>query len=141
MSVAEFTLREAQLFRMLSALFGEDRVVPHMSLAGVLGGEQLDSATREWCADQRCLITIVGHDDEPRFVLDFAAIEGDVIDPDRVELHRKGAELLARFGIHFFSMHEEDFQALITPGTGFTLVHYFDEQFARVGIDLDLLNG
>lgn len=140
MSIAQFSLREAQLFRMVSAVFGDDNVIPHMTLAGVLGAAPLDDATRAWCAQQRCLLTIVGRDDEPRFVLDFAAVEDNVIDPTRVELHRRGRELLARHGVFFFAMMNDDFEALITPGTGFSLVHYFDEQFAKEGIDLKLLD-
>lgn len=128
------------MFRMLSALFGQDNVIPHMTLAGVLGEENIDDATKKWCAGQRCLLTVVGRDDQPRFVLDFAAIEGNVIDPTRVELHRRGKEILARHGIFFFAMMSDDFDALVTPGTGFTLVHYFDEQFAKEGINLELLD-
>ena len=138
--MAQFSLREAQLFRMVSALFGENRVIPHMTLAGVLGGNELDRDTREWCSQQRCLLTIVGDDDEPKFVLDFAAVEGDTIDPTRIELHRRGAEVLAKFGVYFFSMQDQDFEALTSVGTGYTLVHYFDEQFAKYGVDLEVLD-
>ena len=136
---AQFTLREAQLFRMLTTLFGEERVIPHLSLSMVLGAQELDADTRNWAAQQRCLLTIVGKDDEPRFVLDFAAIEGEVIDPSRIELHSRGAELLTKHGIFFFSMKDLQFQRLISSGPEFTLVHYFDEQFSKLGIDLELI--
>jgi hypothetical protein len=140
MGIAQFSLREAQLFRMLAALFGEDNVIPHLTLAVVLGEVQLDAETRAWCAQQRCLITVVGRDDEPRFVLDFEAIEGDIVDPLRVELHGRGRELLTQHGVFFFSIASDDFEALTTPGTGYTLIHFFDEQFARAGVELQLLD-
>jgi len=138
MANAKFSLREAQLYRLLAALFSEDRVIPYMSLAAVLGEQQMDAETVVWCKQQSCLFTIVSTEGEPKFVLDFAAVEGETIDPLRVDLHRRGKEILQKYGIYFFALSEVDFESILLVGNGYTLVHYFNEQFAKLGIDLEI---
>jgi len=138
MANAKFSLKEAQLYRLLAALFSEDRVIPYMSLAAVLGEQRLDAETLAWCKKQSCLFTIVSTEGDPKFVLDLAAIEGETIDPERVDLHRRGKEVLQKYGIYFFAISDVDFESVLLVGNGYTLVHYFDEQFAKLGIDLEI---
>ena len=76
--MGEMSIEEAQLFRMLSGLFGRERVVWNMSVRSVCSGVtsgQVDIATVQgdaWFDLSGCLFTVVDDDDTPKMVVEFA---------------------------------------------------------------------
>lgn len=75
---------EAQLFRLLQGIFGEDNVLPYMRLKAITGGKLPDLSLdkfKEGSHDNlKCLFTVVDYNDEPKMVIDIDADEIDSID-------------------------------------------------------------
>jgi hypothetical protein len=135
---------EAQLFRMLVGVFGPDRVVPHMSVTAVCGGEFPHAATvlpcfnrqgpdfgRSWARSTKCLFTIVDDDDDPRLVVEFYSPAADAIDAQEIEHQQYLKPVLQHVGIQYVTIAQDEFDDLLTPGSGLTLTALF---FSKLGV-------
>ncbi len=138
---------EAILFRILVAFFGEDRVVPHMSLISVCGGtlpESLHQSVSEgihkdfkknpavWAKESKCLFTIVNEADDPCMVIDFVGEFDLVIDADHFQRQRFIKPVLEAAGIQYVTFNQREFSDLTKQDNRVELVHLLGE---KIGIE------
>ena len=125
-----FTLSEAQLFRMLSSFFGEERVVAKLSVKVICGGTlPVDSPELlEWASSNRCLFTIVDFTDTPKLVVEFFSGFEESIDPAEEEHQRILPELLAKVGVQYITVSESEFDDILCPGSGYDLTTFLQEK-------------
>ena len=125
-------LREAQLFRMLTAIFGEDAVVFNMSALSVSGGEvpecfpdaeELRSrdVLTDWARETKCLFTVVDRSQEPKLVVDFLAMDGSVVDVYRAEAQGALPRFLEACGVRYVLLSNKDFADIMDPASSLTL--------------------
>ncbi len=125
-------LHEAQLFRLLSGLFGGERVLPHMRVISVCGGELptdmpgLDLTT--WAQNNRCLFTIVDADDKPCLVVEFFSGFADFVDPTEAEHQRYLKPILAAQGIRYVTISPAEFSEILDPGSSLDLVSFLRDK-------------
>ncbi len=136
--MAEMSLEEAQLFRMLSGFFGQDRVVWNMSVRSVCGGTQPSSAalaakqTRDWMDESGCLFTVVDHDDTPKLVVEFEADFSRYIDVSQMERRQRLPHLLENHGIRYITISAADFRDMTDPKSSLDLISFLKDKF---GVD------
>lgn len=131
----DLSINEAQLFRQLAVLFGQERVIPHLSVLMVCGGELpnfADSALGEsgqkalengWASKNRCLFTIVDHNDQPKLVIDIMPeFSQQVVDVEQELRARVIDALLQIKGIHYVPISDQDCQELFDPASSLDLV-------------------
>ena len=127
------SLAEAQLFRQLVALFGEDRVIPQMSAMAVCGGilprldQDIDLTAIElatWARAARCLFTVVDHNDDAKLVVEFFGGFKNVIDVTEAEHERYLRPILEAAGIRYVTIAPDDFSEMLDPSSGMDLIGY-----------------
>lgn len=137
-SMAEMSLEEAQLFRMLSGLFGRDRVVWNMSVRSVCngvspgGGDIVPTQTESWLELSGCLFTVVDGEDTPKMVVEFAPDFSRYIEVTRMERHQRLPVLLEGYGIRYISISSAEFRDMTDPESSLDLVSFLKDKF---GID------
>jgi len=125
-------LHEAQLFRLLSGLFGGERVMPHMRVIAVCGGElppeisALEFVT--WANNNRCLFTIVDADDKPVLVVEFFSGFTDFVDPTEAEHQRYLKPILAALGIRYVTISPAEFAEMLDPSSSLDLVSFLRDK-------------
>ena len=140
----DFTLQEAQLYRMLVNVFGAERIIPHMSVLAVCGGElpkgivvedrPLPQDLSGWAKSNRCLFTFVDSEDAPTLVLDFEAFNDGTVDPNRIEYQRVVRPLLDAAGVRFFTITNDEFAELLKPTGNLDLLGFFQDRFEQFGM-------
>ncbi len=133
--------QEALLFRLLVSFFGEDRVVPFMSLNAVCGGalpsrlssEQSNAIERDsqtsaskWARASRCLFTVVNEDDSPRLVIEFFEDFREVVDVRELVRRRYMAPVLSAAGVHYVTISAEELQDIIDPEYAYGLADFLE---------------
>ena len=127
------SLAEAQLFRQLVGLFGEDRVIPQMSAMAVCGGnlprvdqdfELTASELAAWARAARCLFTVVDHNDDAKLVVEFFSGFEPAIDVIEAEHQRYLRPILEAAGIRYVTIAPDDFCEMLDPASGIDLVGY-----------------
>lgn len=111
------SIREAQLFRLLTAFFGSERVIPHMSIFAICGGDfpslvRNPEKFRNWAKRNRCLFTIINFSDDPKLVVDFGAHQDGVIDVDQLERERLLPDLFSDIGIRYITISAGEFSEM-----------------------------
>lgn len=115
------TLREAILYRILADLFGQERVIFAMSALAVCGGELpkeanlIDTEINSWAKKNKCLFTIVDHEDEPRMVVEFFSGFSSHIENTEVEHQKFLKPLLTHVGVTYVTLSEDEFNEAISP--------------------------
>jgi hypothetical protein len=138
-------LRQAQLFRMLSTLFGEEQVLPNLSLRMILGsceGVDVSIFSAEGVSDsapaviptkadldRRCLFTVLDDQDKPRVVVDFSGFGDSFIDADALKRHEVIQRVLGSVGLKFLLIHPKDFESILDRDSETTLVGVLQELF------------
>jgi hypothetical protein len=137
----ELELHEAQLYRMLSSLFGTDRIVVRMSALAACGGEVREvpeslkpgftsaESLKGWAAQESCLFTVVDHNDSPKMVLEFFSGFGKIIEAHAVDHHRILPALLQEVGVHYVTIPRDQFSRMIDPSQSFDLTSYLGDFF------------
>lgn len=135
---------EAILFRILTAFFGEDRVVPQMSVLAVCGGEvpvladsslsaelerNCSKTLNQWARESKCLFTIVNHQNDPCLVIEFTADFSDIIDLRELERQRYLKPLLSAAGVPYIGMTAEEFSEIANPASKFDLFAFLKSRF------------
>ena len=116
-----FTLEEAQLYRMLGELFGKDQVIAGMSVLAVCGGtlpEQIQAeqpSIRSWAKENKCLFTIVDHEDLPKAVVEFVHSLESTVELAQVEHQRFLRPILSAAGIVYLTISIEEFGQVLDP--------------------------
>lgn len=136
---------EAVLFRILVGFFGEDRVVPNMSLMAVCGGElpsnvqrgvlsEIEKSSRllaqQWASQSKCLFTIVNEQDDARLVIEFVPNFDGSVDVKQMERQRLTRPMLQAAGIPYLLMSQDEFSDITSPGSGFDFVAFLE---SRIG--------
>jgi hypothetical protein len=120
--MSTFTTDEAQLFRVLTRVFGAERVVPNMRAVAVCGGSVPEAAereqpgTRSWATTNTCLFTLIDHNDDPQLVIEFFSGFKDFVDPREEQHQRFLPNLLAAAGVKYLTLTREEFTAIIECG-------------------------
>lgn len=133
--MAEMSLHEAQLFRLLVGFFGKDRVLFSMSVRAVCGGDlsslphALDSETREWAENARCLFTVVDHDDDPKMVVEFEPDFSSYIEVDQLERKSRLPALLKANGVQYLTITGQEMGEILNPNGGIDLVDVLKDRF------------
>ena len=124
------TLSEAQLYRVLTALFGRDQVVPQMSVMAVCGGTLPQSCDCDdveldvWAKKNKCLFTIVDSDDNPKLVVEFFSGFEQAIDVKEEEHQRVLEPLLGAAGIRYVTISPSEFAEILDPGSSLDMVAF-----------------
>lgn len=138
--MVEMSLAEAQLFRMLTSLFGKDTIVWNMSVRSVCGGEYptLGAETKEqvaqWAESAHCLFTLVDQDDEPKMVVEIAPDFKTVIEVQQLERYQKLPSMLEACGVQYVSVSSSELDEMMDPSSSLDLVSFLKDRF---GIDDD----
>jgi hypothetical protein len=124
-------LHEAQLFRILSTFFGEDRVVLHMSAYAVCGGDIPEEQVwfEGWARQRRCLFTIVDADDHPRLVIDFSTSFAEAVDLRELEEHERLQLLFQALGIQYVLVTKDELADMLDPGSNLSLVSFLQDKY------------
>lgn len=140
------SLREAQLFRMLSGFFGRDQVIIRMSVLAVCGGElpsplpdavvtQLrgggESRLEQWAKKNTCLFTIVDQNDMPRMVIEFFQGFDSSVDPTEEEHQRLLPPLLSRRQIPYVTISDQEFGDLVDPASSLDFCTFLEAKFTE----------
>lgn len=113
---------EAQLFRVLSSIFGRDRVIPHMRAVAICGGsiseavEAAQPGVRSWAERNTCLFTLIDSADEPQLVIEFFSGFQQYVDAREEQHQRFLPELLRTVGVKYITLSPEEFAAILECG-------------------------
>lgn len=124
------TLQEAQIFRILTNLFGLDNVIPRMSILTVCGGElpivlglRASEGLEDWARLNKCLYTIVDGQGLPRLVIDiFATFDGKTIDAVELEHQRIAPVLFSAIEIKYIVLSHEEVSEILDPCSTYDIV-------------------
>ncbi len=140
------SMREAQLFRMLSGFFGRDQVILRMSVMAVCGGELPDPLPEaiaaqlknfdlhQWAKNSTCLFTIVDQQDMPRMVIEFFSGFKDSVDAHEEEHQRLLAPLLSKRHITYVTISDQDFADLTDPTSNLDFCTYLEAKFTEARV-------
>ncbi len=136
------SLQEAQLFRVLGAFFGRERVVWNMSVRTVCGGEypaiggESESSVARWAEVAGCLFTIVDDEDDPKMVVEFAIDHTTrCLDLDLMERQRRLPELLGNRGIQYVMLTADEFSEILDPNSSLDLVAVLQDRLGLIEAD------
>lgn len=133
--MAEMSLDEAQLFRLLVGFFGKDRVLFSMSVRAVCGGdlsvlpEVLDDETRAWAERNRCLFTVVDDDDDPKMVVEFEPDFSAYIEVEQLERKSRLPALLKANGIQYLTITGKEMGEILDPNGAMGLIDLLKDRF------------
>jgi hypothetical protein len=135
-------LHEAQLFRVLTSLFGEGKVFFDLSAALVCRSgkvqkssedspvaESLDSldpvhASKlpeahhppvQWERLSNCLFTIIDHNDIPQLVVEFSASPQEYVDVEAMERQKELLAALSHYGVRYVVLTKKDLYDILDP--------------------------
>ena len=134
------SLPEAQLFRMLVALFGRDRVVWSMSTRAVCGGSfprvlsagAVPGESLSWAERDKCLFTVVDGDDNPKMVIEFSPDFSKYIEVEQIERQKHLPPLLGACGIQYVTMSSSELGEILDPAGSLDFVAFLKDKF---GVD------
>lgn len=134
-------IHEAVLFRLLTSFFGEDRVIPHMSVLAVCGGQlpfpvaELNGSSPTllelslWAKKNRCLFTVVDTDDSPKVVFEiFDGVDTFVV-ASQVEHQRYARPLLTGAGVKYLTISHEEIDEITDPQGRMDFFHWLKDRF------------
>lgn len=128
----DFSLLEAQLFRLLVGFFGRDHVVPRMRVIAVCGGElnkEFAAPVRAWAESNSCLFTVVDRDDTPKLVVEFFEGFDEFVDAREEEHQRLLPRLLESAGIRYVTFSEAELSEVMDPEGGVDFYHLLRSKF------------
>ena len=123
--MSAMSLPEAQLFRLLTSIFGEEKVIYNMRVISVCGGEIPqecivgDPMLLHWSQSNRCLFTLLNGEDQPRLVIEFfSGYEASIVAVE-AEHQRYLRPLFTKLGIHYVTISDEEFSDILDPNSGY----------------------
>ncbi len=133
-------LHEAQLFRVLTSFFGEENVIPNMSLMSICGGslpESLSSVHTQgilgdveiWARQSKCLFTIVDREDSPKVVFEFFSGFDRPFAPKDVESQRNVRPILQLKGIKYVTISLDEFNEILDPNGNLDFYHWLKDKW------------
>jgi len=133
--MAEMSLNEAQLFRLLVGFFGKDRVLFSMSVRAVCGGDlsslthSLDEETKAWAERNRCLFTVVDYADDPKMVVEFEPDFSSYIEVEQLERKSRLPGLLKANGVQYLTITGKEMDEILDPNGTIDLVDLLKDRF------------
>ena len=141
-------LREAQLLRILSSFFGEDKVMFGMSVLCICGGSlshqlpkylEINAYGNEtqkislekvsfWAKEQKCLFTILDHNDDAKLVIDFEFKRGNTVDVKMLESQKIIPIILNASGIKYLTITEDEFIDITEYSANYNIVNLLNEK-------------
>lgn len=117
---------EAILFRMLAGFFGKERIAYGLSLMAVCGGElptieeafggiEISADLGAWAKKNKCLFTIIDHEDNPKLVVEFYSDRSDAIDAEQIEHQQFMKPLLQAKGVGYITISDDEFAEITDP--------------------------
>lgn len=142
----DISLEEAQLFRMLTALFGGEQVVPQMSVMAVCGGELPSGFNHhslnvseaqyralnmpQWAKKNKCLFTVLDCNDNPKMVVEFFSGFRESVSNTEVEHERYLPPLFEALGIHYVTISPQEFDEITDPSSSLDIVSLLNSRVA-----------
>ena len=117
--MVELTLEQAQLLRVLHALFGRDRIVCKVSVNlvcdGALPAEFLGNgeALQSWAKHYKCLFTVLNEAGSPKLVVEFNHEFEEALDVQNFEFKPLLEPILKAKQVHYVSISRKEFDALL----------------------------
>ncbi len=147
---------EAILFRILVNFFGQDHVIPRMSVLSVCGGslpddiqdqmsekgylgpknKQAPADLRLWAKKSKCQFTIVNGNDDPKIVIEFFSGFSSHIDISEEEHQRLLAPILRAAGIGYITISNAEFQDILDPDTTLDFCMFLKAKVEHIGIEV-----
>ena len=130
---------EAVFFRLLAGFFGEERVIPYMSLRAACGGElpisdevlrkelQIEDVT-SWVLSQKCLFTVVDKDDQPKLVFDFFSGFDQAFEVKDVTGQQYLRPILFAAGVQYITITDEEFAEILDPSGKLDFYHWLKDK-------------
>jgi hypothetical protein len=116
-------LRQAQLLRLLTSIFGKDRVIPRMRIIAVCGGTLplqqipgLEVDLELWGQQAKCLFTIVDQADMPTLVIDLIDDPARAIDVEQLAYLQIAKVLLGAVGVVHLTLTEVEVENALGEG-------------------------
>ena len=137
------SLQEAQLFRMLEAFFGRDRVIWNMSVRSVCGGTyprvrgEAEESIAKWADAALCLFTIIDEQDNPKVVIELGVNLKQPIDVARLDRQQRLPELLGMRGVQYVLVSNDEFEEILDPASSLDLVSVLKDRFGIEDADGD----
>lgn len=134
-------VKEAQLFRLLVSFFGEDRVVPFMSVKAVCGGgvpqslpvdvsagiqRDTQCSVEAWARASRCLFTVVNEQDCPCLVVEFFESFERIVEVKELMRRRYLPPVLAAAAVHYVTISLDELADIMDPESSFTLTDFLE---------------
>lgn len=120
---------EAILFRMLSSFFGEENVIPNMSVLSVCYGQEFTAEGEEWARRTKCLFTVVDGQDQPKLVVEFFSGFDRPFRPEDEEHQRLLKPLLHKAGIAYITISNQEFLEISDPQGPMDFFHWLKGKF------------
>ena len=133
--MAEMSLDQAQLFRLLVGFFGKDRVLFSMSVRAVCGGDlsvlpqALGEETLRWAEQNRCLFTVVDSYDDPKMVVEFEPDFSLYIEVDQLERQSMLPAILKANGVQYLTISGKEMGEILDPNSSLELVDVLKDRF------------
>ena len=119
--------QEALLMRLLCGFFGQEQVIPKMSLfavcSGIIEGGQDERAKRS-----QCLFTVVDSDDQPKIVFDFFSGFDRPFETKDVEGQQFIKPTLEARGIRYITMSIDEFSEITDPQSALDFYHWLKDK-------------
>lgn len=120
-------IAEAQLFRLLSGLFGHDHVIPYMSVFAVCGDEMPAKYARNpdtvaRAKAHKCLFTVTDPQGNPKVVVTLFSGFDQIVETQVAEFHAFAPGMLRDSGVRFINISDDDMAAITDPDSDFNLV-------------------
>lgn len=131
--------QEAVLFRLLTGFFGEDQVIPKMSLLAACGGTlpvseallanqlKVDDVIG-WARAQKCLFTVVDKDDQPKLVFDFFSGFQSAFEVKDVTGEQYLKPILFAAGVQYITISAEEFAEILDPTVTLDFYHWLKDK-------------
>lgn len=135
---------EAILFRLLTSFFGQDKVIPQMSVLAACGGElpedkfgAEDAQTLTlWAKKQKCLFTVVNELDNPRLVVELSVDAKSSIDVGELDKQQRARPLLGALGIPYIVLTKKELTFVCDPAGPDNWFHLLSSKFEEAAEDL-----
>lgn len=133
---------EAILFRLLTSFFGQDRVIPQMSILAACGGEVPEHKYKEqpavaiWARQKKCLFTVVNEEDAPKLVVELGVDAKSSIDLAELEKQAQARPLLSAAGVPYIVLSRSDLTFITDPQGRDNWFHLLQSKFEEAAAEV-----
>jgi hypothetical protein len=126
-------LEEVKLMRILTSLFGVERVVPQMSVLSICGGAlpelySQNPKIHNFSKRGKCLFTVVDNQDQPKLVVELHSGFKEAVDPVEAEHLSILPELFTACGIKYVSIDCEELDLICDRSSGLDIISLLNQK-------------